>query len=378
MRDRKALRAVLILLLSIALPAAVSAKDLFVDSGQRLGEGASWQVALGDVDGDGDLDAVVANEDIGGVVWLNDGTGHFTDSGQRLSVGNTILVADLDGDQLPDVLIGSWNRAPSIWWNDGTGAFSRGDLPYSGAGCLALAAGDLDGDSALDVFVGRENADYVLMNAGNRTFVDSGQRFGNAPTAGVAIGDMDGDGDLDVVAAGWDEPGHVWANDGAGVFASLCELAVSTLHVHGATLADYESDGDLDVFFALAGGICCRNVWLNDGLGQLSREDFNFGSATMHGVAVGDFDSDGDQDVALAVGTVAPRSSTVWLGEDGDFVDSGLQIGSAFSGGLALGDLDGDGDLDLFLAFNSYRGYPMPMMPHPNEVWINGNSQPEL
>jgi len=361
----------LAILITGSLPAAVSAKDLFVDSGQRLGEGASWQVALGDVDGDGDLDAVVINEDIGGVVWLNDGRGQFTDSGQRLSVGSTVLVADLDDDQSPDVLIGSWNRALAIWWNDGTGTFSRGVLPYAGSACYALAVGDLDGDSTLDVFVGHQSADRVLMNAENRTFVDSGQRFGNAPTAGVAFGDMDGDGDLDVVAAGWDEPGHVWVNDGTGVLTSQCELDVANLHVHGAALADYENDGDLDVFFALAGGICCRNVWLNDGTGQLSSEDFDFGSTTMQGVAVADFDNDGDQDVALAVGAVTPRSSIVWLRNERGFTDSELRIGNAFSGGLAVGDLDGDDDLDLFVTFNSYRGYPMPMMPHPNEVWRN-------
>jgi hypothetical protein len=53
----------------------------FTDSGQALGNGDSEDVALGDVDGDGDLDAVVANSGQHNRVWRNDGSGTFTDSG---------------------------------------------------------------------------------------------------------------------------------------------------------------------------------------------------------------------------------------------------------------------------------------------------------
>ena len=59
----------------------------FIDSGQSLGSSLSYDVALGDVDGDGDLDAFVNNYAQGNKVWLNDGSGSFTDSGQ--SLGNS-------------------------------------------------------------------------------------------------------------------------------------------------------------------------------------------------------------------------------------------------------------------------------------------------
>ena len=363
----------LLLGLSIVFLVALTGygEDLFVDSGQRLGDGATWGVAIGDVDRDGDLDAVVANLDIGAVVWLNDSHGLFTDSGQRLSLGTWIELADLDGDGALDVLTGSWDVPLTVWWNDGRGVFPADESSIVGSVCLSLDIGDLDGDSDVDVFVGRAGPDLILLNEGDRTFRDSGQRFGAQQTGGVAIGDMDGDGDLDVVAAGWDEPGHVWVNDGNGILASRCELEVATLHVHSAALADYDSDGDLDVFFALAGRICCRNVWLNDGTGRLTPESFDFGSLTAHGVAVADLDKDEDQDLILAIGGVRPQPSTVWLGEDGDFADSGLRIGLGFGGGVALGDLDGDGDRDLFIGFSRCPGTG----PQPNEVWMNGSSQ---
>ena len=62
---------------------------VFTDSGQSLGDSATFiDVALGDLDGDGDLDAFVANK-----VWVNDGSGNFTDSGLILGDSTSSRVA---------------------------------------------------------------------------------------------------------------------------------------------------------------------------------------------------------------------------------------------------------------------------------------------
>lgn len=75
----------------------------FVDSGQALGVNISAGVALGDVDGDNDLDAVFSTIDVGGRVFMNDSLGVYTDSGQML--GGTpfdfsydVGLGDVDGD----------------------------------------------------------------------------------------------------------------------------------------------------------------------------------------------------------------------------------------------------------------------------------------
>ena len=82
-----------VLLAAFACSSAATAQVTFefTDSGQTLGNSDSLSVALGDLDGDGDLDAMVGNYNQLNHVWTNDGLGTFTDSGQKL--GHNISVS---------------------------------------------------------------------------------------------------------------------------------------------------------------------------------------------------------------------------------------------------------------------------------------------
>jgi len=365
------------LMLACALASAtVSASDLFVDSGQRLGNAASWSVALGDVDGDGDLDAVFANFDAPSTVWLNNGTGQFTDSGQRLGseLYEIAVLADFDADGALDVLLGSWDQPAALWWNDGRGTFTERHVLSGFSRCMNLSAGDLNADGLSDIFVCTDARDLVLMNDGDRTFSLS-QRLGNAPTGGGAIGDVDGDGDSDVVAASWDTPGYVWSNSGNGRFTQLCRFDVGALYAHGVLLADYEGDGDLDVFLAVNARDPVGNIWLNDGTGTPIASPFDLGSTTQNGIAVADFDLDGRVDVVQAIGSVGVSPSEVWLRAREGFADTSLLIGETFAAAVVAGDLDNDGDIDLVFAKLSFPEGGWTYRPHPNEVWINTTNE---
>ena len=368
MSSRTALFATLVMALA-CLPAL--AQDLLVDSGQRLGNSATWQVASGDFDMDGDLDVVTANTESAAEIWLNDGTGVFTDSGQRLERSAMVEVADLDADGALDIITSLWGGPLRIWWNDGSGGFSERQTSRAGSDSLSFGIGDLNGDGALDIYLGRAVADRILLNRGDRTFRDTYRSYGRRETGGVVIADMDGDGDNDVVAAGWNEPGHVWANDGSGEFTVLCELDIAELHVHGATFADYEGDGDIDVFFAIAADVCCREVWLNDGTGQLAPESYDLGVANTHRVRAADLNGDGRLDLGFSDGGVTPTECRIWLGSESGFSEADLRIGSAMSAGLEFADFDGDGDLDLFAGFHIYTPGSWIYGAHPNEVWFN-------
>ncbi|MHC4695274.1 MAG: FG-GAP-like repeat-containing protein [Planctomycetota bacterium] len=150
---------------------------VFADSGQRLGKACSYAAALGDLDGDGDLDAFVANSSHAGAnpvnkVWLNGGKGTFTDSGQRLGRAYSMDVAlgDLDGDGDLDSYVGNYQVPDRVWLNDGSGRFADCRLELGRSNGDAVALGDLDGDGDIDAFVanntwqGGEGANTVWLN----------------------------------------------------------------------------------------------------------------------------------------------------------------------------------------------------------------------
>jgi len=147
------------------------------DSGQRLGENDSTAVSLGDLDGDGDLDALVGTSN-GAVIWLNQGGGQSGTEGTYLASTQTIadgqisavLLADLDGDDDLDALIAG-NRTGIIWWNDGLGLFTRSDQQFHYSDRHGLAIGDFNNDGQPDIFAAAYDRDYrIWLNQGDGSF----------------------------------------------------------------------------------------------------------------------------------------------------------------------------------------------------------------
>ena len=98
----------------------------FVYGGQPLGDAKTQAVILGDVDRDGDLDAFTGDQ-AGAEIWLNDGRGRFTDSGQAMAYSDrhVVILGDVDGDRDLDVFVGALGRGYTIWRNSGTGHFDQ-------------------------------------------------------------------------------------------------------------------------------------------------------------------------------------------------------------------------------------------------------------
>ena len=348
----------------------------FTQTGQALIGGAnSSDVALGDLDGDGDLDAFVVNSSTtGSRVWLNNGSGLFTGNGQVLgaSISTAVALADLDGDGDLDAFVGNkqefFGGAPDkVWLNDGTGHFTdSGQLLGSSSQTTDIALGDVDGDGDMDAFIAG-SGNCIWLNNGSGIFTDSGQNV-CAGNESVALGDVDNDGDIDALTG---SPNKVYFNNGSGVFSDSGQSLNSLIFTSATTdaaLGDFDKDGDLDAFVSNGGTnpIEPNRIWLNNGsgiftdTGQKISRDPTSGSSTS--VALGDFDGDGNLDAFVANSNGAgssgiDQSNRVWLGGILLFqnIKQPLLKSISMQNG-ALGDLDGDGDLDAYVTAPNSAG----------------------
>ncbi len=189
--------------------------------------------ALGDLDSDGDLDlfaAVIApeqgrNTDPADRVIVNDGLGNFTDSGQRLGGTDSAAVAlgDLDGDGDLDALVGT-EREAVVWINQGgvqggqEGIFTLAGQKISGDQIRAVLLSDLDGDGDLDTLIAGARQAAIWWNDGQAAFTRPRQRFRYSKRHGLAVGDFNGDGQPDIFAAEYSKDYDVWFNQGDGTF----------------------------------------------------------------------------------------------------------------------------------------------------------------
>jgi hypothetical protein len=344
-----------------------------------FGFGASSDVQFGDLDGDGDLDAVVANANVGPeTVWLNDGAGTFSPHPTMPSFGagwsEWVALGDLDGDgDLDAIVSNNLGEAETVWVNDGSGSFTaHPTTPAFGAGTSrAVALGDLNDDGFLDAVVanniGQPETVWLNDGAGNFTPHPTTPSFGAGRSQDIGLGDLDEDGDLDaVVTNDFDEAETVWLNDGAGNFSPHPDTPAFGADTSlGVALGDLDADGDLDAIVANEGGQA-ETVWINDGTGRFSAHaDIpSFGLGSSQGVELGDLDADGDLDAVVANAGPSGSVETVWINDGtGGFTPHPATpaFGAGISTGLALGDLDGDADLDVVIANLSA----------PATVWLN-------
>ena len=359
-----------------APPIAEAALHL-VKSEQAFAPLPTWKIGLGDLDGDGDLDAVFANGRVNhSEVWLNDGDGTFDDSGQELmQYGHGIDVGDLDGDGDLDLFLTSHSASkPSkVYLNDGQGRFLDSGLDYVDVG-YRLDLADLDGDGDLDALSENADATSIYLNDGAGRFAAAegplGQGKGPFPPPTIG-GDLDGDGDVDLFIKEEGDGYRTLLNDGAGSFSEGWFYADATAMALGDVgLGDVDQDGDLDAVITNGHFQSTSHptlVLMNNGSGQFIDSGQRLPAVRNGNPSFGDLDGDGDLDLVL---TNHEQPNQIWLNDGaGRYVDSGFQFGGGeFYRHAHLADLDGDGDLDIFLAtFGLTRG--------PNEIWFNTTPQ---
>jgi hypothetical protein len=339
--------------------------------------GLSMDARPADLDGDGDLDIVIANEFGRNILLLNDGTGRFTNASSRLPAAihdsEDVGIADFDGDgDLDVVVVSEDDQINELYLNDGTATFSdaSGRLPVTGISNAVVVA-DISGDGRPDILIGNNGQNVALVNTAPGQFTNQTSPrlpLRNDVTQDLELGDVDGDGDLDLLV-GNEDRNRLHVNDGTGMFT---DESVQRIPLRGtdeetreADFGDVDGDGDLDILFANVNSTNtnadpANRLLINDGTGQFSDETASRLPTTGDRSFEGDFvDVDGDGDLDIITGNlnsgIAASPYRVLLNDGSGVFADGTEaifpssaIGSGFD--VEAADFDGDGLPDLYLA----------------------------
>jgi hypothetical protein len=325
-------------------------------------------VAAGDFNGDGKPDFVTVSFNAGVVtLFLGNGSGGFTPQGP-FAVGTnpqSVAAADFNGDGKPDLVTANFSgNSVTVLLNNGTGGFTAtpGSPAAVGTSPVFVATGDFNGDGKLDIVTANsgDNSITVLLGDGSGGFTPAaGSPFavGTNPQS-VAAGDFNGDGALDIVAANaGDNTVTALLGDGSGGFtpAAGSPFAVGT-NPQSVAVADFNGDGKLDIVVANSGYSTVTEL-LGDGTGGFAAaagSPFAAG-ANPQSVAAADFNGDGNADIVVA--NSGSNTATVLFGNGtGGFTAA---TGGPFATGanpqcVAVADFNGDGKPDFITAnFNS-------------------------
>lgn len=315
-----------------------------------------------DLDGDGDLDLLLGGLEGGPTkLFTNDGAGNFTDAttGSGFDSATTdqtisIALGDYDGDGDLDVLMAHWGtpRNPTVpgetetlWRNDSAGGVIQFtpasqtsgianllafDLPQGVLGpnfdyTFAPSFADVDGDRDLDILMVSDfRGSRILLNNGNGTFAGMNYTPDDENGMGAAVGDFDNDGDFDWFVSSING-NRLFENLGGGAFSRNAASGVEPGGWGwGSCFADFNADGWLDIY-QTNGWEAGKDPTASNYVNDTSRLWMSVGDGTFsdeaqassmldtdqgRGIICDDFDNDGDVDVLLL--TAEPANSAYY------------------------------------------------------------------
>jgi hypothetical protein len=336
--------------------------------------------SLGDLNGDRRLDLIVANSQDNTVsVYLGNGDWTFTPAGPATYATGNIPratgLADLNGDGKLDLVVANnGSGTVSVFIGNGDGTFVTPPVSYAtGTGPRNLLLTDVNKDGIIDLLVSNcgSNTVTLFLGIGNGTFpttptttISTGA--GTCPH-GLRLADLNGDRNLDLAVSSYVNSGKVfiYLGDGSGGFTAATPAYVATgAYPTAMRLADLNVDGKVDLVVANSGNDATPgttvSVFLGNGDGTFQAKTDYTAEAGPTSLTLADMNADGDLDLVVVnknTNLTDYKGVSIFLGNgDGTFQPRMNYTAAAGPTGLASGDLNGDGMVDLVVAGTAGTG----------------------
>lgn len=347
------------------------------------GKEHALDVVFLDVDGDRDLDAILALESEPNRLYLNDGTGKFKWKKGAFTETNHdsehVRTADFNKDNIVDVIfVAEDDQTHEYYLGKGDGSFvDVSDRLPAKSEANGLDVGDVNSDGLPDIIIGNSGSkaqDFLWINNPERPghFMDyttAGLTANEDQTQAIKLADVNNDGSLDIIAGNEAPPNRLLLNNGKGKFTEhgeKLELLVA-LHTRDVLVFDANSDEHPDILFVNLtnnGGEWDKDptarLLINDGNGIFKDETAKRippQKLSSYSGAIVDFNHDGHADIILSAVKTPPfeAAQVQALQNNGkgvftnvtSIVIPGITVTRGW--GIAVGDVNGDGVLDLMI-----------------------------
>ena len=328
---------------------------------RSAGVGAGSSPALGDIDGDGDIEIVVGGSSGKNVyAWHHNGSTiagwpKTTDG----SVPSSPALDDIDGDGDIEIVIGSRDDKVYAWHHNGSTVAgwpkTTGDDVSS-----SPALGDIDGDGDIEVVVGSVDKNVYAWHHDGSTVTGWPKTTGSfiSFSSSPALGDIDGDGDIEIVAGSGDGMVHAWHHNGSAV-AGWPKTTGD--YSSSPVLGDIDGDGDIEIVAGSGDGMV--HAWHHNGsaVAGWPKTTGDYSSSPVLG------DIDGDGDIEIMAGSV-DKKVYAWH-HDGSAVAGWPKTTYSYvSSSPALGDIDGDGDIEVVVGSDKMYVWDCSGIYNPNNI----------
>lgn len=352
--------------------------------GPYPGINSNGDIAIGDLDDDGDQDILFSGSVSWGVnnlprmtavLWKNQ-SGYSLDSNSFVRLESSILgIADLNGDSKNDIVLSGETRNPSqqlmgIIYQQTSNGFAFTDT-FRGTDTRfatrhSIAFEDREGDGDLDFYILGDiysNGSYRWVeNKGSGTYTSRRwptEFFTHDDSYGFAIADLNQDGRSDYLASANRERLHIWMQDSSN------QVHTTTNHFDPGLWTDFASgyiDGDSLLDFIVVGnnpltgyGRAIPKIFLNDGSGNYDAYTDPDIPLYDDEVQLVDVDGDGDDDlfIAGAYGSLNEGVKLLINDGSGNFAAPTSLINQLSSAQIVPADFDSDGDFDIVVAYHN-------------------------